>query len=76
MLRFCQHKREGYFLNIKENLQNLMNKNKINSNQLAIKLEIDRSNVSRWLSGKQKPSLEQLEQLTKIFNCSYDDLLK
>lgn len=63
-------------MNIKENLQNLMNKNKINSNQLAIKLEIDRSNVSRWLSGKQKPSLEQLEQLTKIFNCTYDDLLK
>ena len=52
-----------------------MKKHNINNNQLSIKLNIDRTNITKYLKGKGNPSLETLEKLTQIFNCSYDDLL-
>lgn len=66
----------GNILNLVDNIKKYMEMKNLNNNQLAKLLNIDRSNISRWFNGNQKPSLEQIEQLTKIFKCSYDDLLK
>ena len=63
-------------MNLVDNIKKYMEMKNLNNNQLAKLLNIDRSNISRWLNGNQKPSLEQIEQLTKIFKCSSDDLLK
>ncbi len=57
-----------------ENLKFLTSKTKINQNQLANKLGIDRQQITRYLKGNE-PSYDRLILIASIFNLSIDDLL-
>lgn len=43
--------------------------------QLAEKLYVSRTAVSKWESGKGYPNIDSLKQLSKVFNISIDTLL-
>lgn len=44
--------------------------------QLADKLNIDRSTISKWENGEFLPSTPNLIKLAQIYNCTVDDLLR
>ena len=58
-----------------EKIQELRNKNKLTQEQLAEKLYVSRSAVSKWESGKGYPSIDSLKYISKTFNISIDELL-
>lgn len=43
---------------------------------LAKKLKIDRSSVAKWERGENSPRLKYLFAMSKIFQCSIEDLIK
>lgn len=43
--------------------------------KLAKLLGVDRTSVSKWDLGLSTPKLKTLLKLTKIFKCSFDELL-
>ena len=43
---------------------------------LAIKLQIDRSTVAKWETGKSLPRAEILPKIASILNCTVDELLR
>ena len=43
---------------------------------IAEKLQIDKSTVSKWETGDSMPRADKLKQLAKILNCTVDDLLR
>ena len=43
---------------------------------LADKMNVSRQTIYKWEHGLAYPELRKLEQLTKILNISFDDLLK
>lgn len=47
----------------------------LKQDDVANTLGIAQSTVSMWETGESKPRLETLIQLSKIFNCSVDELL-
>lgn len=49
---------------------------KVTQNEIAKRLEIDRSAVAKWESGESLPRADKLPELAKILNCTVDDLLK
>lgn len=63
-------------MNFKENLKNLMRENNVKNIDLANVLQINKSNITYYLQGKQEPNLESLEKIKNFLGCSYDDLLK
>ena len=44
-------------------------------NQLANKLYISRTAVSKWESGKGYPNIDSLKDISRLFSVSIDDLL-
>ena len=50
-------------------------KNKLTQQQLADLMSVTRQAVTRWESGAVEPSTENLISLSKIFNCSVDEIL-
>ncbi len=38
-------------------------------------LDVDRSSVSWWKTGRSTPTIERIRQLANIFNCNVSDLL-
>ena len=38
-------------------------------------LDVDRSSVSWWKTGRSTPTIERIQQLANIFNCNVSDLL-
>ena len=62
----------GEKLNIKEkrNIRNLTQE------ELAKKMNINRSTVAKWETGESLPRADKLFKLAKIFNCTVDELLK
>lgn len=56
--------------------QNLiyLTKNKLNQNQLSIKLKINRQQITKWIKGGE-PKYDYLIQIANIYNISIDDLL-
>ena len=56
-------------------IQELRNKHKLTQEQLAEKLYVSRTAVSKWESGKGYPSIDSLKYISKIFNISIDELL-
>lgn len=63
-------------MNFEENLRALREKNDMTQEQLAERMEVSRQTVSKWESGASFPEMEKMIQLTDIFNCSMDGLLK
>lgn len=44
-------------------------------NELARLLGVDRSNVAKWETGVHKPRADMLLNLSRVFQCSLDELL-
>lgn len=44
--------------------------------EIAKKLKIDKSTVSKWETGESLPRADKLFKLAKILNCTVDELLK
>lgn len=63
-------------MDFKNNLKNLIKENNLNNNQLALKSNVSRSLITHYLNGTKEPTLQALEKLKIVLNCSYDDLLK
>lgn len=57
-------------------LSNERKKEKLTQKQLAGKLNITFQAVSRWEKGISVPSLDVLDDLSRIFNVSIDEILK
>lgn len=45
-------------------------------NELAKKLGVSSSAVTMWETGARKPNIIMLKRLSKLLNCTTDDLLK
>lgn len=61
---------------IAENLIKLRKENNLTQNEFAEKLNYSDNTVSRWERGEMTPSVETLEQISKIFNIELEKLLK
>ena len=58
-----------------EKLQQLRKQKGLTQEQLAEKMFVSRTAVSKWESGKGYPNLDSLKYLSEIFSVSIDDLL-
>ena len=58
-----------------EKIQKLRSQNKWTQEQLAEKLYVSRTAVSKWESGKGYPNIELLKDIAKLFNKTIDELL-
>ena len=56
-------------------LRLLREKNNLSQEDLAKKLNISRQSISKWEQGISYPSILYLVPLTKILDCSLEDLL-
>lgn len=59
-----------------KNLKALLDMKCIKNIDLSKELNIDRSNITKYLKGQKMPNYETLEKIKIYLNCSYDDLLK
>jgi len=58
-----------------QKLQILRKQNNLTQEELAKKLFVSRTAVSKWESGRGYPSLEYLKEIAKVFCVSVDELL-
>lgn len=58
-----------------EKIQKLRNQNKWTQEQLAEKLYVSRTAVSKWESGKGYPNIDSLKDIAKLFGKTIDELL-
>lgn len=58
-----------------EKLRQLRKENEMTQEQLAEKLFVSRTAISKWESGKGYPNLESLKSISTLFSISIDDLL-
>ena len=49
--------------------------NNLSQEQLADKLGVSRQAVSKWESAASYPDMDKIIQMTKILNCTLEDLL-
>lgn len=57
-------------------IQNLRNKNNLTQEQLALKLNVDRSTIAKWETGEAMPRADKLPELARILECTIDDLFE
>lgn len=57
------------------NIKNLRKQNKLTQVQLANKLEVDNTTVSKWESGIYEPNSEMLSRLATLFDTTVDNIL-
>lgn len=62
-------------MDFKEKLQYLRKQNSLTQEELAEKLFISRTAVSKWETGKGYPNLESLQAISGLFSISINDLL-
>lgn len=53
-------------------LETILKMENITQEELAKKLNVSQATISRWISGKTKPTFENIIELRKIFDLSYD----
>lgn len=58
-----------------EKIQKIRKQNNLTQEELAEKLYVSRTAISKWESGKGYPSIDLLKQISKVFNISLDKLL-
>ena len=58
------------------NLRTLRKKRNLSKEDLARKLQISRQSISKWEQGISYPSILYLVPLTKILDCTLEELLK
>lgn len=56
-------------------LQNLRKNNGLTQDELADKLYVSRTAVSKWESGRGYPNIESLKAISKLFEVTVDELL-
>lgn len=59
-----------------ENLKRIREESGLRQEDVAVKLNIDRSAVAKWETGKAMPSAKKLKEIALIFNCTVDELLQ
>lgn len=59
-----------------ENLQFLRKNENMTQEELAERLDVSRQSVSKWESGAAYPETDKIIQLSEMFGCSVDSLLK
>ncbi|WP_196601567.1 helix-turn-helix domain-containing protein [Pectinatus frisingensis] len=57
-------------------IKQLRQENKLTQENLGKKLNIQKSAISKYETGRSRPSLEALQKLSSIFNVSIDTLLE
>ena len=57
------------------NLKKIRQDNDLTQEDLAKKINTSRSNIANYENDKNMPSIDILEKLSKVFNCSIDYLL-
>lgn len=62
-------------MELSEKLQALRRQHRMTQAQLAEKLYVSRTAVSKWESGRGTPNLESLKCLSRVFGVSIDELL-
>ena len=62
-------------MDFSEKLKQLRQNKKWTQDELAEKLFISRTAISKWESGRGFPSIESLKALSKVFDVSIDELL-
>lgn len=62
-------------MEFKDKMQRLRNDNKLTQEQLAEKLYVSRTAISKWESGKGYPNIDTLKDIAKLFNVTIDELL-
>ena len=65
----------GHTMEFHEKLQLLRKKSEMTQEQLAERLFVSRTAISKWESGRGHPNLESLKGISKLFSVSIDDLL-
>ena len=58
-----------------EKLQQLRKQTNLTQEQLAEKLFVSRTAISKWESGKGYPNIESLKSISQVFSVSIDELL-
>ena len=56
-----------------KNLKQISNMQK--NKDIARVLDISETTLSKWINGKQVPKITDLIKITKVFNCSIDQLI-
>jgi putative transcriptional regulator len=59
---------------LKNRLKELRSQRRLSCGQVAIKLNIDRSYVSKLEKGEQDPSAKIMLRLARLFECPVEDL--
>jgi transcriptional regulator with XRE-family HTH domain len=62
-------------MELSEKLQQLRKEKGLTQEQLAEKIFVSRTAISKWESGRGYPSLDYLKSISKLFEISIDDLL-
>ena len=60
---------------LKDSLKFYRIKSGLTQSELASKLFVTRQSVSKWEQGINEPDIETVKKLSKIFNCTIDDLI-
>lgn len=63
-------------MNLGKNLQILRKMTNMTQEELAEKMAVSRQTVSKWELGSVLPEVEKLIELSRLFNCSIDQLLQ
>ena len=63
-------------MNLGKNLQILRKMTNMTQEELAGKMDVSRQTVSKWELGAVLPEVEKLIELSELFNCSVDQLLR
>ena len=62
-------------MDLSEKLQKLRKENNLTQEELAQKLFVSRTAISKWETGRGMPSMESLQLISKYFDISLDLLL-
>ena len=62
-------------MELSEKIQALRKEHGLTQEQLAEKLFVSRTAVSKWETGRGTPSIESLQTIAKLFSVSLDELL-
>lgn len=62
-------------MNFGDILKKIRQDNNLTQEELAKKIDTSRSNIANYENNKNMPSIEILDKLSKLFNCSLDYLM-
>lgn len=62
-------------MELSKKIQKLRKENNLTQEELAEKLFVTRTAISKWETGRGTPSIESLQQIANFFNVSLDSLL-